>query len=555
MFVFHWFSIQWNVLKNDFKKNPLELLGKDLWHSAILLFGLAVFYFFLHGMFDFVMKKNWPPFEFAFILLSLTLLIFLPLIFYSAILCALSYLFVKEEIQFYFSLPVKRLAIFTIKFLQTYFHTIWMVFLGLFTFLLAIQQHFQTTPLVFVTGSLSLLFFFLIPVCLALMVVILISRFFPFVQAKGMLAVIGLLVGSVLLSAIRVMQPERLFTVEGKTRLVTFMQYLHQPWMSIFPSEWVTNIIFAQVQKDWRGVWNNCLSLFILTTALVIVVYILAGLFYERAWADAVVTSPIVQKRTAGMGLLRIFSPPVRALIQKDLLSLYRDTLEKGSLLILLPISFVYLYSLHILYRYTNTPGIEPIFSFLYVYLFNFFYSSVVVSGLSGRWVFPSISSERNNFKLIKNSPTQLKDFLKAKFLLGFIPLLLIAQILVLSSSLILHLSFPFVLVSICTIVLLCWGITMISLNLGVRHADFSILEPLDFAVSYKGFVCLVGELIFVGWVLVLVGIPTALFLYQGFSSVFIFASSISLVAAGVTVILLNSFYQSNLAVLLRKEI
>ena len=70
-------------------------------------------------------------------------------------------------------------------------------------------------------------------------------------------------------------------------------------------------------------------------------------------------------------------------------------------------------------------------FSFLSIYLFNFFYAALVISGLSGRWVFPSVSLEGNNFKLIKGSAVSLRDFLKAKFLLGFVPLLFLGEMLI----------------------------------------------------------------------------------------------------------------------------
>jgi ABC-2 type transport system permease protein len=430
-----------------------------------------------------------------------------------------------------------------------------MVFLGFFTFLVAIQTHFKTTFLIYLTGSISFLIFLLIPVCLAVMLVIIISRFIPFVQSRGMLAVIGLLTGSILLSAIRVMQPEQLVTAEGKMRLVTFVQNLYKPWMTALPSEWVTNILFAQSQNNFIGIMVNFLSLFIVAFLLVLIVYVVAKFFYKRTWADAVVMSPAVHKEVGWQIMLRVFPYSLRGLIRKDLLSFNRNTMEKGSLLILIPLGFVYLYSMYVLNRHIQNVNEEQIFSFLYVYLFNFFYASVVISGLSGRWVLPSVSSEGNNFKLIKKSSTSLKDFLKAKFFLGFIPLLLLGQMLILCSSFILHLQFYFVLVSVFTMGILCWGITLISLIIGMSQADFSITSPLDFALSMKGFLCLTWELVFVITILISVGIPTALILYRGFSPSFILALTVSLSVTFIILMILCRVYKSNLIRLSRKEV
>jgi ABC-2 type transport system permease protein len=291
-----------------------------------------------------------------------------------------------------------------------------------------------------------------------------------------------------------------------------------------------------------------------LAAALLGLLYFLAKGFYAKAWANASILSASY-KRPAWHAAMGNFSPSVRGFMQKDLLTLNRDTVEKGSLLILIPLAFVYLYSMHILdiqVKNTNIGGILP---FMYLYLFNFFYSAVVISGLSGRWVFPSVSLEGNNFKLIKGSSASLNDFLKAKFLLGFIPLLLLGQILILGSSVILHLQFIFILVSAVTMVLLSWGITIICLILGMSEADFSIREPLDFALSYKGFLCLVWELAFTAVVIVLVGLPTALFLHKGLSAIFIFSLGISFFMVLVIVNALRGIYKSSLIALSKKEI
>jgi ABC-2 type transport system permease protein len=546
MFVFQWFLIQLKAFKNSFKENKRDFLLHDVWHTVIILAGLSLFYIFLISMFHFIQAKNMPAFDFALIFLSFSLLIFMPLVFYSAIVCSLSFLFQKEEIYFYFSLPVNRVYIFSVKFIQAYFHTAWMGFLGLVTFLVAVQHYFKTTPLLYITGSLSFLIFLLIPVSLAVILVIVISRFFPFVRAKGVLIVIGLFVGSLIICAVRMMQPEKLVTAEGKMQLVTYVQSLHKPWMTALPSEWVTNILFAQIQKDPAGITMNFVSLAGLALICAALVFVLAKLFYKDIWAQAAVISPSVSKRFTRQLFLDIFPSHLRVFIRKDLQSFYRDTVEKGSLLILIPLCFLYFYSMYLLNRQIrSTP--DPIFSFLYIYLFNFFYASVVIAGLSGRWVFPSVSLEGDNFKLIKGAAIPLSDFLKAKFLLGFIPLLFLGEILIIGSLLILGMRLPLILISGIVMAMLCYGITLLCLSLGMSEADFSIKEPLDFALGYKGFLCLVWECIYTVAVIVLVGIPTAVFLYKGFSLAFLYFLLASLLGAFVTLRILRHLYKTSL--------
>ena len=156
--------------------------------------------------------------------------------------------------------------------------------------------------------------------CAAVILVLVVSCFVPFVRAKGILTVIGLFVGSVLVAAVRVMQPERFVTGEGKMVLVTFVQSLHKPWMTVFPSEWVTNALFAQVNNDARGIIVNCAGLFILAALVMSVMYGLVRRQYQRIWAESSVVSSPVDRRFAWQDILVIFPVSLRHFIRKDLL-------------------------------------------------------------------------------------------------------------------------------------------------------------------------------------------------------------------------------------------
>ena len=429
-----------------------------------------------------------------------------------------------------------------IKFWQTFFHTAWMTFCGLFTFIFALQTYFNLSPLIYISGFISGFAFLLIPVCLAIILVCLFSRFIPFARAKGFLTVIGLLSGSLILLAIRLMQPERLATSQGKIRLLTFVEGLHKPWMTVLPSEWLTNICAAHYQADIAGIYLNSFALITTAVILLILTYIIARTFYLDIWADSI-TVPAVGTRGFGwQAVLKFFPSSLRMLAQKDLLSFSRDTVQRGSLLIFIPLTFVYLYSIHLIGCQIRAYPEEPIFSFLYLYLFNFFYSAILLSGLSGRWVFPCISAEGNNFRLIRLSPLALREFLRAKFWLGFLPLLILGEILVISSCFISGFELRYIAIAFFLMAILALGITAIGLILGMRMADFSKNEPLEFALSYQGFIYLVWVLIFVVLFVLLLAIPLVQFLRSAVSLSFVL-SLISTLA--VTIFIFYGFYSS----------
>ena len=123
------------------------------------------------------------------------------------------------------------------------------------------------------------------------------------------------------------------------------------------------------------------------------------------------------------------------------------------------------------------------------------------------------------------------------------------------SSDGFLGVHFPLALISSLIMAVLCWGITLICLILGMKEADFSIKEPLDFALSYKGFLCLACEGIFTAVIIVLVGIPTTLFLIKEFSGAFFVSLFVSLLVTFIILKILYRLYASSLVELSRKEV
>ena len=552
MFIYQWLLIKGLILRHYSREKGfwLKLAG----YCVTFLLGLFLSFALIGWMLDFIRSKGLPPFEFALVFLSFTLLALLPLVFYSALINSLSILFDKNEVQFYFSLPVKRISVFWVKLLETFLSSAWMIFLVLLAFLVFIQNYFKLSALLFLTGGISLLIFFFIPVSLAAIVVLLVSRLFPIIRARGILVVIGLLTGSSIVAAIRFMRPENLATVEGKMNLVTFIQDLHRPWMTFLPSEWMTNIIFAVSQKDLPGIFMSFSLLAGAAIVLGLILYLTARFFYVRVWQEAVVSSPLVSSKFFWENIPKLFPVPARPFIRKDLISLSRDTVEKGSLLILIPLGAAYFYSIYILASQLRS-GYGSIFSYFFVYLFSFFYCSVVIAGLCGRWVLPSVSLEGENIKMIKSSPAALTDFLKAKFLFGSIPLVLLGEFLALGAGSILGFSPINLLISVMVTFFICWGLTMVALIIGIREADFTIKESIEFLLGYNGFFCLIYEVLFICLVMLLIGFPAFFFLTRGFSIIFSIALSLSLLGAAALYWSLNALFRSSQSQLCRREL
>ncbi len=533
MFVVKWLILQARILENSFKERKKQILFRIITHGLIFVFGLALLYLFLIYMFDFAAKRDVQPFDFAASLVSFSLLVFMPLLIYSAIICSLHFLFQKEEISFLFTLPVKRIQIFAVKFLQTFYKSSWVVFCGILTFIIAIQTYFDVSPLIYLGAVIASIAYLLISVSLGVILTLVLSRIVPFVRATGLLTVVGLFVGSLIILAIRMIQPERLATVEGRLSLLTFVEGLHRPWMTVLPNEWLNNICVSYYQGDTTGIWLNTFALVIVAFFLLVAIYILAKAFYVRIWTESIATPAVIPSEYGWKAFLKIFPAHLRAFVKKDILTFNRDTVERGSLLIFIPMTALYFYSMHVLAWQLRNYG-ESTFSFLYEYLFNLFYAGIVICGLAGRWVFPSLSGEGSNFKLLRLAAIPLRDFVKEKLWLGFIPLFIMGQILVVGSCLIMGISLELSIIASFIMLILTFGIVSIGVTLGARMADFSVKEPLDVVLGHQGIVFVVVELLFIIGTIVLTGIPLAIYLSGGPNSLLVFALIADILAFGL---------------------
>jgi hypothetical protein len=301
------------------------------------------------------------------------------------------------------------------------------------------------------------------------------------------------------------------------------------------PSEWLNNVFVSYYQSDIKGIWINILALLVVVSLLLGIIYILAKAFYVRVWTESITIPAATLSGYRWKALLNFFPAHLRSFIKKDLLTFYRDTVEKGSLFLFIPMSILYFYSIYLLNSYIRNYGsAEDIFSFLYKYLFNLFYTGIVVSGLAGRWVFPSITTEGANFRLLRLTAMPLRDFVKEKLWLGLMPLVIVAEILVVGSCFIMDI--PLVLTitaSIITLVLtLC--IVGIGVILGAKMADFTVKEPLDFVLGYHGIIFIVIELLFIIGIVILTSIPLSAYLKSGFSPLLLFTFLASVLGFGL---------------------
>jgi len=130
--------------------------------------------------------------------------------------------------------------------------------------------------------------------------------------------------------------------------------------------------------------------------------------------------------------------------------------------------------------------------------------AAFVLSAVSARFVFPAVSLEGEAFWIVKSSPVSIRTFLRIKFFVYFLPLLLLTELLIVSSNLLLHVTPLMMTISVATIFLMVPGIVSMGIGLGAIYPDFQSENPAQSVTSLGGLIYMTLCIGFISSVIVL---------------------------------------------------
>jgi ABC-2 type transport system permease protein len=184
----------------------------------------------------------------------------------------------------------------------------------------------------------------------------------------------------------------------------------------------------------------------------------------------------------------------------------FRDTSQWSQLFLLLALMVVYIYSFKMLpLERAAMPSfyLQNLISFLNLGMVGFVTSAVAV-----RFVFPAVSLEGASFWIIRSAPLSLRDFLWAKFWSSLLPLLILAELLIVLSNLLLKVT-PFMMVlGAITVFLMTFGITGLGVGLGAVFPRFKHENAAQIPTGFGGIVYMLLTMLFIGTVVVLEAWP-----------------------------------------------
>jgi ABC-2 type transport system permease protein len=379
---------------------------------------------------------------------------------------------------------------------------------------------FEQTAAYYAIMATSLLPFVLIAAVIGIAIALCLVKTFPAQRLKDVLFLFTLFLFIGLYVLFRTLKPERLVDPEAFFTVIDYLTSLEAPTSAYLPSQWLADILGAFLFGHDSSMGFNLLLLWTSAAAMVVLLNLLFNRIFFSAWSKAQESRP-ARATLSGLfdRLIRLITRPfsgrMRAVIDKDFRTFFRDTAQWSQLFLLCAIIGIYLYNFSVLPLDKSpipTQQLRSIFAFLNMGLAGF-----VISAVAVRFAYPAISLEGLSFWIIRSSPMGLRGLLWCKFWVNFVFLALLSVILTVCSNYFLRVEPYMMIVSTTTVLLMTFGLTSLSVGFGAMYPRFRYENVAQIPSGYGGLLYMMCSVLFVGAVVVLEALPVHLLVTAAF--------------------------------------
>jgi len=451
--------------------------------------------------------------------LSWLFLTFLSFLTFSSITTSLSTFFLSEDLRLLVPAPVPVRRLFYSRLTKTSTQASWMVVAFIMPVLLAVGLAHCAPTLYYAVLMVTLIPFVIIPSAFGSVLTLLLVNTFPARRARDILMLMGLLFAVCLVMMLRFLQPERLLATESLPDIAGFFATSHSAFTSLLPSFWAGETIFTALRGGvdflhGSALWTSAL-------AFVILARIAFERYYFRGWSKAQEARKARFTRLVSIEKILGLAPlprTSRTLLLKDLKVFLRDTTQWSQLLLLLALVVVYLYNFSVL-NLDRIPYMSGLVKDAYAFV-NLALAAFVLSAVSVRFVFPAVSAEGPAFWLIRSSPVTMRTFLWLKFWIGLVPILLLAEALIVLSNKLLGAN-PFLsMLSVVAIFFMSFSLVGLAAGMGARYPRFLAENITQVAGSYGGIAFMVVAVLFIVVEILLLAWFSSVYLWHAYHEI-----------------------------------
>lgn len=441
-------------------------------------------------------------------LLSMILLTLFSLLVFSHIITGLGNLYLSNDLGFCHATPVPIQELFAARAVHTVLDSSWMLLVfGLPVFMAYAYVYRPGVSFYLSLIHLNLALIFMAGGMGILLIMALVS-IFPANRTRDIVVLLSLLMGIALYIVFRVLKPERLMNPDAFFSVAEYLSALRGTDSPYLPTRWISDALWGSLGHRTENslLFNSCLAW---STAGALAVFNVwaAGSLYRDGFSKSQEAKRRRKEKKVIVGCLdrvlsRVFGGEMGAVMGKDVRAFFRDNAQWSQLLLLGGLVIVYLYN------FTALPlDMSPIrLDFLQNELafLNMGLAGFVVSAVSARFVFPAVSAEGRAYWIIQCSPLPPKRLIWGKYLFFLLPMIILAEVLVIFTNMLLEVSSFTMVLSVLTMLFVVPGIVSLGVGLGARYPDFGSENIAKVATGFGGLLFMTLSALFVAIVILL---------------------------------------------------
>ena len=465
-------------IKNRWRKklSLTSLATRDLAIILIIFFITSSIYNGTHHALSILHNRYHVDPHYLTPLFSVALLVLFLLLLFSSCSYTISSLFLAEDIDLILASPTYKKSFFRGKFLEIFIHSSWIVIICMVPTILAFKSSYNLGSTFYLVCLLALVPYFMLPTAIAIGLMTLLTRFVPAQQPKAILPVLTLLIAAPILYA----SQGYIFTSghNNLSQIAVASSQLMIASSTIMPSWWAASLISLWPYLDYQQITIYVAGLWTLFFITLLVAKILhsklnltcLNLSKSRAVQGRIYSLSSSRKQRLAFPL---FDLPTRAIAIKEFKLFARDITHTLQLSLLIGICLLYLYNFRMIGQAQALSSTPQVAWHTVLFLSNLAMGSFVITALSTRFVFPSVSLEGRSIWLLQTSPLSLKHILRAKFFAWILPVSIIASVVLCSGCLAIQAPLKLVFLTFLISFISCYGIVGLSVGMGAIFSNF----------------------------------------------------------------------------------
>jgi ABC-2 type transport system permease protein len=423
-------------------------------------------------------------------LLAMVLLTFFSLLIFSHVITSLSNLYLSSDLELCHASPASLVELFLSRLIFTIVDSSWMVIIFGLPVMMAYAYVYRPGAGFYATLFHMGLATGLTAAGMGILLTMVLVRVFPAQKTRDIVMLLSVFLIVLLYLLFRFLRPERLVDPEAFFSIMQYMSALRTADSPYLPTHWFTESLWSYLtasgEQDrlfYSGLaWSTALALLFINVWVA-----------ERIYFSGFSKAQEAKRRRGGKALLdrwallirMPFKEDVAALAEKELRVFFRDNTQWSQLLLLGALVVVYVYNFSVLPLDRSPLPLD--FLQNEIAFFNIGLAGFVLCAISVRFIFPSVSSEGGAFWILRCSPLTLRRFMWGKFALYVPPMLILGEVLIITTNHLLHVS-PFMMaLSVMTMFLAVFGIVGLGIGFGALYPNFNFQNVAQVSTGFGG--------------------------------------------------------------------